>query len=885
MTRRSSPPRLVVRTSVATLATVAVLLSAVFVVVTLDVRERVRAEVTDKLEARLRVLSALEDRRGDELASQVAMLAENSTLKAALDIYQSEMATSKHANKYELVSTVTRELEKIAARVKPDILAVTDASGRTVAAAGRLKAAWPDSMPSSDEGSSRFVSLGAGAYRLAGADVVLQDTILGRLQLGTALDKEYARELSALSGAATLIATSETVLTTTLPPAVAASLTPDVLRSLSSSRVARLGDSEYAVRELLQERDAGVYVLDSIDAASAPALMKAGRTIFVMALATFALAGLASVWLARTLARPIDSLSRSLEQMTRERAFDEPLPKTGFSREIDALTASFNEMMSAIRVAEGETRSAYVGTIRALAMTLDARDPYTAGHSERVSALSVAVGRHMALSEDDVEVLRLGALLHDIGKVGVPDDVLRKPGALTAEEFEAIKLHPDTRGPHPPQRPVPRAAHPHRRAAPRAAGRQRLSAPVPRRGNPAARPDRPRHRRLRRDDERARLSPGAFDRRGAARALAVRRRRVRRRSRAGAGRGAAVNRAVLRNRPTSWKRSTGAGHFIERLMTRTLFPTRSVLVACTTVLALSLAPTRASAQPPTSEPWAVEAVVSGSSDSHGFDDPFLLFDVTGTGRVREGLDIIVRPYAHRLTGGDWTFEMYQLQVRYVAPTRVPLRFDAGIIASPLGLNTLELLPSKNPTIGAPFFYFAPLPRFDTRYEGVQLISGGYPLGAIASSSGAHWDARAGITDQSPTRKRNVLRVPGPCRRTAGPRRRRLHACSREPASAPASRAARTASLRLSRRRPQSPERDATMVTVEGEYAIGYTRVTGEWIRDAFDATGRARGRAWIQPDGDAHAHTALVRRRPRQSRLVTGHHTCAGESSPGRIVR
>ena len=47
--------------------------------------------------------------------------------------------------------------------------------------------------------------------------------------------------------------------------------------------------------------------------------------------------------------------------------------------------------------------------------------------------------------------------------------------------------------------------------------------------------------------------------------------------------------------------------------------------------------------------------------------------MTGTGRVRAGFDIIVRPYAHRLTGGDWTFEMYQLQVRYVAPTRVPLR--------------------------------------------------------------------------------------------------------------------------------------------------------------------------------------------------------------------
>jgi putative nucleotidyltransferase with HDIG domain len=161
-----------------------------------------------------------------------------------------------------------------------------------------------------------------------------------------------------------------------------------------------------------------------------------------MAIVAFGLAGLASVWLARTLARPIDSLSCSLALMTHERTFEEPLPKTGFSREIDALTGSFNEMMAAVRDAEEETRCAYVGTIRALAMTLDARDPYTAGHSERVSALSIAVGRQMSLADPDMEVLRLGALLHDIGKVGVPDLVLRKPGPLTAEEYETIKLHP-----------------------------------------------------------------------------------------------------------------------------------------------------------------------------------------------------------------------------------------------------------------------------------------------------------------------------------------------------------------------------------------------------------------------------------------------------------
>src|SRR6185295_9595171 len=80
--------------------------------------------------------------------------------------------------------------------------------------------------------------------------------------------------------------------------------------------------------------------------------------------------------------------------------------------------------------------------IRALAMALDARDPYTAGHSERVSVLSVAIGRTLGLSAEDLEVLRVGARLHDNGKIGVPDDVLLKPGALTADEFNAIKQHP-----------------------------------------------------------------------------------------------------------------------------------------------------------------------------------------------------------------------------------------------------------------------------------------------------------------------------------------------------------------------------------------------------------------------------------------------------------
>jgi putative nucleotidyltransferase with HDIG domain len=84
----------------------------------------------------------------------------------------------------------------------------------------------------------------------------------------------------------------------------------------------------------------------------------------------------------------------------------------------------------------------YLKTITALALILDARDPYTKRHSENVTRYSVAIARRMGFSFAEVEIIRRAALLHDIGKIGIRDDILLKPGKLTSEEFEQIKIHP-----------------------------------------------------------------------------------------------------------------------------------------------------------------------------------------------------------------------------------------------------------------------------------------------------------------------------------------------------------------------------------------------------------------------------------------------------------
>ena len=84
----------------------------------------------------------------------------------------------------------------------------------------------------------------------------------------------------------------------------------------------------------------------------------------------------------------------------------------------------------------------YLGAIGSLAAAIEARDPYTVGHSARVTQYAVAIAEKMGLSADQVEELRLAGLLHDLGKIGVPDSILNKPGRLTEEEYSAIKMHP-----------------------------------------------------------------------------------------------------------------------------------------------------------------------------------------------------------------------------------------------------------------------------------------------------------------------------------------------------------------------------------------------------------------------------------------------------------
>ncbi|MHC1697298.1 MAG: HD-GYP domain-containing protein [Geobacteraceae bacterium] len=115
-----------------------------------------------------------------------------------------------------------------------------------------------------------------------------------------------------------------------------------------------------------------------------------------------------------------------------------------WSQELQLMGIFAAEVSSALQKANlyEEINKLFLSTVEALATSIDAKDPYTYGHSRRVAELSVAIGTELGMPKERIRKLELASLLHDIGKIGTPESILRKPGMLQPEEYEKIKEHP-----------------------------------------------------------------------------------------------------------------------------------------------------------------------------------------------------------------------------------------------------------------------------------------------------------------------------------------------------------------------------------------------------------------------------------------------------------
>jgi HD-GYP domain-containing protein (c-di-GMP phosphodiesterase class II) len=172
-------------------------------------------------------------------------------------------------------------------------------------------------------------------------------------------------------------------------------------------------------------------------------MQHAGRLLALLAVAVSM--GL-SIFAARRITNPLEVLTQSSRAIARG-DFTQRVHLTSRT-EIGELAETFNVMSEELehfvldlkRAAE-ENRALFMGSIQMLAGAVDEKDPYTRGHSDRVTRYSLMIAEEMNLAPDFQEILRISALLHDVGKIGIEDRILKKPGALTPEEFEIMKTH------------------------------------------------------------------------------------------------------------------------------------------------------------------------------------------------------------------------------------------------------------------------------------------------------------------------------------------------------------------------------------------------------------------------------------------------------------
>ncbi|MDQ2938037.1 MAG: HD domain-containing protein [Acidobacteriota bacterium] len=202
----------------------------------------------------------------------------------------------------------------------------------------------------------------------------------------------------------------------------------------------------YATAELDKYSRLGVIAIQDESAALASVTDMRRQTIMISVVAGM-LTLVIGFFFAKKLTQPVQELaigahriaSGDFTQRIKVRSITE-LVQLGES--FNLMTDQLETYIKDLQRSADENRELFLGTVKGLAAAIDGKDPYTRGHSERVSRMSVAIAQRLGLPDDECEKIRISALLHDVGKISIDDNILKKPAALTDEEYVIMKTHP-----------------------------------------------------------------------------------------------------------------------------------------------------------------------------------------------------------------------------------------------------------------------------------------------------------------------------------------------------------------------------------------------------------------------------------------------------------
>jgi len=399
--------------------------------VLLKVRERLQSSVK-QTQASLASMRSQTEHRNSQLLRAVS---QNPALKAGVQLVLGARRDPVARR------TLEDQLLEIGGELGFDFLLVSDGAGAPLAAVmrqeGKLRAL--DLSQQQPPRQGYFTTAGR-TYQVASVPIDEGRENLGSLSVGERFD------LSAVPGPAVLIHDGKIVETSRLStPGLPLQEAESGLRNCGgdSECEIQLGGATYVSTPM--EIPAGGYEvrsLESLDAVTGQIQDILQNVFLVAGVGAMAVAVFVSGLSSRSIVRPISGVIERLHESAKTGEL--PLFDGGKERihEIRDLAESFNRAAASIQDGQDRLLRANVEFIEALANALDARDPYTAGHSQRVSQFACRLAQAMGLSAEQTHEIRIGALLHDIGKIGISDTILQKPERLTSEEDSIIRQHP-----------------------------------------------------------------------------------------------------------------------------------------------------------------------------------------------------------------------------------------------------------------------------------------------------------------------------------------------------------------------------------------------------------------------------------------------------------
>ena len=429
------PLPITLRFSVAAFVPISIALLAGFLMFGQRVEEDVRHGIGETLSEAQRAQASLRRESASQRQVLVSALTENPLLKAGIGLW-------RDAPQGEARRTVEDQLQEIGAGLHADLMGMVDANGRVVAVLGRfgvenniLVPLEPGELPATP---THLLTVRGVLFDTVAAPVNSADENLGILIVGRRFDVAAFHPQAVLMQSGKVVRQAGGQAGSDIERALSACAHPEAGCSMT------LGGSPYVA--LRADADLGdgytVWTLHSVERAASQILGTARTGLWASLAGLLVAAFLADVFGARAVARPLIALVDRLKESEKSGVLTGDFPEDSSTKEVNELARAFN--LAALSVADSQRRldETYLQITQTMAQTLDARDPYTAGHSGRVSQYAVAVAEAMNVAAQEVEKIRVGANFHDIGKIGIPDAVLQKPEPLTSAEFEVIKQHP-----------------------------------------------------------------------------------------------------------------------------------------------------------------------------------------------------------------------------------------------------------------------------------------------------------------------------------------------------------------------------------------------------------------------------------------------------------